>query len=83
MKWIDKSLAIKATATGYFVKAMLLDAAGKTKERGQERDRGVDEAGEGLIRVVLRRSSPFGALQPGIGTSSSRSQPFSQRIVRA
>lgn len=45
MKWIDKSLAINATATGYFVKAMFLDAAGKTKEGVAELQKALEVAG--------------------------------------
>jgi len=45
MKWIDKSLAIKATATGHFVKAMFLDAAGKTNEGLAELQKALRVAG--------------------------------------
>lgn len=45
MKWIDKSLAIKATTTGHFVKAMFLDAAGKTKEGVAELQKALEAAG--------------------------------------
>ena len=45
MKWIDESLAIKATTTGHFVKAMFLDAAGKTKEGVAELQKALKAAG--------------------------------------
>lgn len=45
MEWIDKSLAIKATATAHFVKAMFLDGAGKTKEGLAELQKALEVAG--------------------------------------
>lgn len=44
-KWIDTSLAIKATTTGHFVKAMFLDAAGKTKDGVAELQKALKAAG--------------------------------------
>lgn len=43
--WADKSLAIKKTTFGHFVKANLLNGAGKTKEAAAELDKAIAAAG--------------------------------------